>query len=131
MDEAADKIFEMVKSKINEPKKKKRTRTYTPKQMEAMKRNLAKGRAVLKARRDAKKSQNIKLEIKPVKQEPKVKQQVVKEVAKPPSPKPQSKPPSPKQEQHQAPKPRAPQFNVTPVLEESYNINFSEGGSLW
>ena len=69
--------------------------------------------------------------IKPVKKEPKVKQQVVKEVAKPPSPKPQSKPPSPKQEQHQAPKPRAPQFNVTPVLEESYNINFSEGGSLW
>ena len=127
MDEAADKIFEMVKSKINEPKKKRRKRVYTEKQMQVMRKNLAKGRAVLKARREAKKSQNVKLEIKPVKKEPKVEsppKPVVKEVSKP------------VKEKVEAPKekvqPRvAPQFEVRPVEEESYNINFSEGGSLW
>ena len=36
MDEAADKIFEMVKSKINEPKKKRRKRVYTEKQMQVI-----------------------------------------------------------------------------------------------
>ena len=127
MDEAADKIFEMVKSKINEPKKKRRKRVYTEKQMQVMKNNLAKGRAVLKARREAKKSQNVKLEIKAVKKEPKVEsppKPVVKEVSKP------------VEEKVEAPKEKvqsrvAPQFEVRPVEEESYNINFSEGGSLW
>ena len=134
MDEACDRIFEMVKSKINEPKKKRRKRTYTAKQMETMKRNLAKGRAVLKARRDAKKSQNVKLEIKAVKKEPKVERVEPKvepkvvsipetRMEKSPSPKPQ---PKPKVEPRSA-----PQFEVNPVEEVSYNINFSEGGSLW
>ena len=134
MDEACDRIFEMVKSKINEPKKKRRKRTYTAKQMETMKQNLAKGRAVLKARRDAKKSQNVKLEIKAVKKEPKVERVEPKvepkvvsipetRMEKSPSPKPQ---PKPKVEPRSA-----PQFEVSPVEEVSYNINFSEGGSLW
>ena len=133
MDEACNRIFEMVKSKINEPKKKKRTRTYTPKQMEVMKRNLAKGRAVLKAKREAKKSQNVELEVKPIKKEskqevvssptpiveksPRVQvKKVVKEVA-PPKPNVQ-----PRVETH---------FEAQPVEEVFYNINFSEGGSLW
>ena len=127
MDEAADKIFEMVKSKINEPKKKRRKRVYTEKQMQVMRKNLAKGRAVLKARREAKKSQNVKLEIKAVKKEPKEEsppKPVVKEVSKP------------VEEKVETPKEKvqsrvAPQFEVRPVEEESYNINFSEGGSLW
>ena len=127
MDEAADKIFEMVKSKINEPKKKRRKRVYTEKQMQVMKNNLAKGRAVLKARREAKKSQNVKLEIKPVKKEPKVEsppKPVVKEESKPV----EEKVESPKEKVQSR---VAPQFEVRPVEEESYNINFSEGGSLW
>ena len=127
MDEAADKIFEMVKSKINEPKKKRRKRVYTEHQLEIMKNNLAKGRAVLKARREAKKSQNVKLEIKAVKKEPKEEsppKPVVKEDSKP------------VEEKVETPKEKvqsrvAPQFEVRPVEEESYNINFSEGGSLW
>jgi len=133
MDEACDRIFEMVKSKINEPKKKRRKRTYTSKQMETMKQNLAKGRAVLKARRDAKKSQNVNLEIKAVKKEPKVELKVEPKVEPKVVPETRmEKSPSPKPQPKQKVEPRSsPQFEVNPVEEVSYNINFSEGGSLW
>ena len=129
MDEACNRIFEMVKSKINEPKKKKRTRTYTPKQMEVMKRNLAKGRAVLKAKREAKKSQNVELEVKPIKKESK------QEVVSSPTPIVEK---SPRVQVKKVVKevlkvqPRVePHFEAQPVEEVFYNINFSEGGSLW
>ena len=123
--------------------KQKRKRTWTPEQRKVMLANLKKGREkkiqMLKDRRKAKEAKS-KQET-PAKQEDPPKQEEVKEVkeAEQPAVKMEvKKKPKVKKKQVNTPKPAKVEVKQKPVetlrvvpLPEVYNINFSQGGSLW
>ena len=145
-DDMMNKLFNMVKEKIeaDKPKpKQKRKRNYTKAQRKVMLANLAAGRKkkieMLKERRKAKAS---KSKAKPsAKAEAPPTQEVVEEVkeAEPPAVKIEVKKiPKVKKPPVDTPKPvkvEAKPKSVEPVrvipLPEVYNINFLQGGSLW